>query len=157
MGGAIQLALRMVPRSAQLLHARLLETVMKAPLAFFTITDTGTITNRQVETHVVFVALILTLRQIQPRHDNYRCVRRLLILNLIRGVQKLTLALCSDTELPYSLIDFIFATFAAIMAGALMCVSASYFAATLPPVGLAVWSMRGFFSSLPSYTLLTWS
>jgi ABC-type bacteriocin/lantibiotic exporter with double-glycine peptidase domain len=46
MGSVIQLALRMVPRSAQLLHARLLETVMRAPLAFFTTTDTGTITNR---------------------------------------------------------------------------------------------------------------
>jgi ATP-binding cassette subfamily C (CFTR/MRP) protein 1 len=44
----VQLALVMVPRSAKKLHEELLRTVMGAPLAFFTKTDTGAITNRLV-------------------------------------------------------------------------------------------------------------
>ena len=40
------LALRMVPSSARVLHERLLNTVMGAPLSFFTTTDTGITTNR---------------------------------------------------------------------------------------------------------------
>jgi ATP-binding cassette subfamily C (CFTR/MRP) protein 1 len=44
----IQLALVMVPRSAEVLHRRLLNTVMGAPLSFFSKTDTGTTTNRSV-------------------------------------------------------------------------------------------------------------
>ena len=38
--------LYLVPVSAEKLHARLLSTVMNAPLSFFTSTDTGTTTNR---------------------------------------------------------------------------------------------------------------
>lgn len=44
--GVVMLALKMVPRSASLLHGRLLGTVMGAPLSFFTTTDTGITTNR---------------------------------------------------------------------------------------------------------------
>lgn len=46
LGGIGELALRVVPRSAEILHARLLKTVMEAPLTFFTKTDTGQTTNR---------------------------------------------------------------------------------------------------------------
>jgi ATP-binding cassette subfamily C (CFTR/MRP) protein 1 len=45
-GSVAQLALKMVPKSAEILHSRLLSTVMGAPLVFFTKTDTGAITNR---------------------------------------------------------------------------------------------------------------
>jgi ABC-type bacteriocin/lantibiotic exporter with double-glycine peptidase domain len=44
----VQLALVMVPRSAKKLYEELLRTVMGAPLALFTKTDTGAITNRLV-------------------------------------------------------------------------------------------------------------
>lgn len=47
-GAAGHLLLRMVPLSAEKLHERLLNTVMGAPLSFFTSTDTGTTTNRSV-------------------------------------------------------------------------------------------------------------
>lgn len=43
---AWQIFLNMVPRSAQFLHLNLLESVVNAPLSFFTKTDVGTITNR---------------------------------------------------------------------------------------------------------------
>lgn len=36
----------MLPKSAEGLHRNLLQTVMAAPLSFFTATDTGEITNR---------------------------------------------------------------------------------------------------------------
>ena len=45
-----------------------------------------------------------------------------------------------DAELPYSLVDLSLSTVMAIMGAILMCLSAGYFAATLPPVILAVWS-----------------
>ena len=45
-GGCYYLILSIVPRSSAVLHARLLHTVMGAPLSFFTTTDTGTTTNR---------------------------------------------------------------------------------------------------------------
>jgi ATP-binding cassette subfamily C (CFTR/MRP) protein 1 len=45
---AAELLLNMVPKSAAVLHEKLLKTVMGAPLSFFTSTDTGTTTNRQV-------------------------------------------------------------------------------------------------------------
>jgi ATP-binding cassette, subfamily C (CFTR/MRP), member 1 len=38
--------LKVVPRTASVLHERLLTTVMAAPLSFFTTTDTGITTNR---------------------------------------------------------------------------------------------------------------
>jgi ATP-binding cassette subfamily C (CFTR/MRP) protein 1 len=47
MGGVLELALKIVPRSAEVLHNRLLTTVMEAPLVFFSTTDIGSITNRQ--------------------------------------------------------------------------------------------------------------
>ena len=43
---ALELVLYMVPKSSQVLHERLLRTVMGAPLSFFTSTDIGTTTNR---------------------------------------------------------------------------------------------------------------
>lgn len=41
-----ELVIFMVPKSAEVLHSRLLNTVMGAPLSFFTSTDVGTTTNR---------------------------------------------------------------------------------------------------------------
>ena len=46
MGGAYQMVIKIVPRTAPVLHERLLRTVIAAPLSFFTSTDTGTTTNR---------------------------------------------------------------------------------------------------------------
>lgn len=49
LGGSVwYLLLKMMPRSCAILHERLLNTVMRAPLSFFTSTDTGTTTNRLV-------------------------------------------------------------------------------------------------------------
>jgi ATP-binding cassette, subfamily C (CFTR/MRP), member 1 len=45
-----------------------------------------------------------------------------------------------DAELPYALIDLSTATVMTIMSAILMCLSAGYFAMTLPAVILAVWS-----------------
>lgn len=45
-----------------------------------------------------------------------------------------------DAELPYALVDLVLSGVAAIMSAILMCLSAGYFAATLPPLVLAVWS-----------------
>lgn len=44
-----------------------------------------------------------------------------------------------DAELPYSLIDLAFSLVVTTMGAALMCISAGYFAATIPPVILIVW------------------
>jgi ATP-binding cassette subfamily C (CFTR/MRP) protein 1 len=44
-----------------------------------------------------------------------------------------------DSELPYSLVDLLLSIAVSVMAAALMCLSAGYFAATMPPVILAVW------------------
>lgn len=44
-----------------------------------------------------------------------------------------------DAELPYSLIDLAFSVVVTIMGATLMCISAGYFAATMPPVILIVW------------------
>lgn len=60
------LALRMVPNSARLLHERLLNTVMGAPLSFFTTTDTGITTNRWVPV-IYKYHLMLTLCKGFPR------------------------------------------------------------------------------------------
>lgn len=46
LGGVTKMALVMIPRSAKVLHAELLDTVMAARLTFFTTTDAGSITNR---------------------------------------------------------------------------------------------------------------
>src|ERR1700690_1566288 len=45
-GGGGQLVFNMVQKSAAVLHSRLLNTVMGAPLSFFSSTDIGTTTNR---------------------------------------------------------------------------------------------------------------
>ncbi|THV45348.1 hypothetical protein BGAL_0499g00020 [Botrytis galanthina] len=46
MASCSHLMLYMMPKSAKVLHQRLLDSVMGAPLSFFTATDTGTTTNR---------------------------------------------------------------------------------------------------------------
>ncbi len=50
-----------------------------------------------------------------------------------------------DTELPYSLIDLLISTASSIMAAVLMCISAGYFAATVPPVILSVWVLQKYY------------
>jgi hypothetical protein len=45
-----------------------------------------------------------------------------------------------DAELPFSLVDLITSVIQTIMGAALMCLSAGYFALTLPVVVLVVWS-----------------
>jgi ATP-binding cassette subfamily C (CFTR/MRP) protein 1 len=98
------LLLNMVPKSAEVLHERLLNTVMGAPLSFFTSTDIGTTTNRFSQDMTVI-----------------------------------------DAELPYSLVDLMFSLVVTIMAAILMCLSAGYFAATMPPVILIVWILQKFY------------
>jgi len=44
-----------------------------------------------------------------------------------------------DGELPYALVDLALSVVTAIMGAGLMCLSAGYFAATMPPVILIVW------------------
>jgi len=46
-----------------------------------------------------------------------------------------------DAELPYSLIDMSFSLIMALFGAILMCISAGYFAATMPPVILIVWGV----------------
>lgn len=62
--------LYLVPVSAEELHARLLSTVMNAPLSFFTSTDTGVTTNRYSDFFILpdTNANIYTCEQIQPRY-----------------------------------------------------------------------------------------
>ena len=50
-----------------------------------------------------------------------------------------------DTELPYSVIDLLVSTANSIMATVLMCISAGYFAATVPPVILSVWVLQKYY------------
>ncbi|KAL2067058.1 hypothetical protein VTL71DRAFT_1482 [Oculimacula yallundae] len=50
-----------------------------------------------------------------------------------------------DTELPYSLVDFCFSMILTIMGAILMCLSAGYFAVTVPPVILLVWVLQKFY------------
>jgi ATP-binding cassette subfamily C (CFTR/MRP) protein 1 len=65
----------LVPKSAVNLHARLLHTVMNAPLYFFTSTDTGSLTNRSVSLIYRFGqdANVTTWEQIQSRYVTHRC------------------------------------------------------------------------------------
>lgn len=44
-----------------------------------------------------------------------------------------------DAELPYALIDFMMGVVLTIMSAILMCFSAGYFAAIIPPLFLVVW------------------
>ncbi|RAK78057.1 putative ABC multidrug transporter [Aspergillus fijiensis CBS 313.89] len=46
LGACFQLMLVMVPKTAKGFHDRLLKTVLRAPLGFFSVTDSGEITNR---------------------------------------------------------------------------------------------------------------
>lgn len=66
-GTAVFFLIVMVPRSSEVLHARLLTTVMDAPLSFFTRTDIGVTTNRfsqdmsVVDTELPFALIDLCL------------------------------------------------------------------------------------------------
>ena len=102
--GSTTLLIFIVPKSAEILHKRLLDTVMAAPLSFFTSTDVGTTLNRFSQDMTVI-----------------------------------------DAELPYSLIDLVLAMILAIMGAVLMCLSAGYFAATMPAVILCVWILQKFY------------
>jgi ABC-type multidrug transport system fused ATPase/permease subunit len=50
-----------------------------------------------------------------------------------------------DAELPYSAIDLLVSIAKSIMAAVLMCISAGYFAATVPPVILSVWVLQKYY------------
>lgn len=50
-----------------------------------------------------------------------------------------------DNDLPYSVIDFILSLSTGIMSAVLMCISARYFAATMPPVFLFMWMLQKFY------------
>jgi ATP-binding cassette, subfamily C (CFTR/MRP), member 1 len=50
-----------------------------------------------------------------------------------------------DTELPYSVIDLLATMASSIMAAVPMCLSAGYFAATVPPVILSVWVLQRYY------------
>lgn len=50
-----------------------------------------------------------------------------------------------DSELPYSFVDLTLSLILAIMGAVLMCLSAGYFAATMPVVILAVWVLQKYY------------
>jgi ABC-type multidrug transport system fused ATPase/permease subunit len=50
-----------------------------------------------------------------------------------------------DAELPGSLIDLLLSAATSVMAAVLMCLSAGYFAATMPPVILSVWVLQKYY------------
>lgn len=60
-----------------------------------------------------------------------------------------------DVELPYSLLDLLLYVATSVMAAVLMCVSASYFAATMPPVILSVWGESSQLSQLHLLTMIS--
>ncbi|KAL5318920.1 hypothetical protein ACEPPN_013988 [Leptodophora sp. 'Broadleaf-Isolate-01'] len=93
-----------VPGSAEELHARLLKSVMGAPLSFFVATDTGMTTNRFSQDMSVV-----------------------------------------DGELPFALVDLVFAMIQTVMGAILMCISAGYFTLTMPVVGIAVWLIQKYY------------
>ncbi|KAH7410668.1 putative ATP-binding cassette transporter [Cadophora sp. MPI-SDFR-AT-0126] len=93
-----------VPGSAEELHARLLRSVMGAPLSFFAATDTGMTTNRFSQDMSVV-----------------------------------------DGELPFALVDFVFACIQTIMGAIFMCISAGYFTLTMPVVGTTVWLIQKYY------------
>ncbi|OKL62025.1 hypothetical protein UA08_02529 [Talaromyces atroroseus] len=103
-GGVYHYILYFSPKSAKVLHERLLSSVMNAPLAFFTSVDIGTTTNR--------------------------------------FSQDMTLI---DNDLPYAVIDFLISLSIGVMSAVLMCISARYFAATMPPVFLFMWMLQKFY------------
>jgi len=54
-----------------------------------------------------------------------------------------------DSHLPYALVDLVLDISYALWAGILMCLSAGYFAATLPAVVLSIWGIE----TAPNVTL----
>jgi ABC-type multidrug transport system fused ATPase/permease subunit len=50
-----------------------------------------------------------------------------------------------DNDLPYAMIDFLLALSTGVMSAILMCISARYFAATMPPVFLLLWVLQKFY------------
>lgn len=50
-----------------------------------------------------------------------------------------------DNDLPYAVIDFILSLSTVVMSAILMCISARYFAATMPPVFLLMWVLQKFY------------
>ncbi|KAM0132971.1 hypothetical protein ACHAP3_006261 [Botrytis cinerea] len=98
------LMLYMMPKSARVLHQRLLDSVMGAPLSFFTATDTGTTTNRFSQDMSII-----------------------------------------DGDLPYAMVDLSLSIVQALMGAILMSLSAGYFAATIPVIGLTVWVLQKFY------------
>ncbi|TGO61944.1 hypothetical protein BCON_0023g00020 [Botryotinia convoluta] len=102
--GISHLMLYMMPKSAKVLHQRLLDSVMGAPLSFFTATDTGTTTNRFSQDMSII-----------------------------------------DGDLPYALVDLSLSIVQALMGAILMSLSAGYFAATIPVIGLTVWVLQKFY------------
>ncbi|KAH7346292.1 putative ATP-binding cassette transporter [Rhexocercosporidium sp. MPI-PUGE-AT-0058] len=96
--------MHVVPASAEELHARLLKSVMGAPLSFFAATDTGTTTNRFSQDMSVV-----------------------------------------DGELPFALVDLVFAIIQTVMGAIFMCISAGYFTLTVPVVGIIVWLIQKYY------------
>lgn len=103
-GGLYHYILYFAPKSAQVLHERLVKSVMNAPLSFFASVDSGTTLNR--------------------------------------FSQDMTLV---DTDLPYALTDFILSVSTGLMSAIIMCISARYFAATMPLVFLLMWLLQKFY------------
>ena len=50
-----------------------------------------------------------------------------------------------DIDLPYSVTDFVLSLSSGLMSAVLMCVSARYFVATLPPVFLFMWTLQKYY------------
>ncbi|EED18573.1 ATP-binding cassette transporter, putative [Talaromyces stipitatus ATCC 10500] len=50
-----------------------------------------------------------------------------------------------DNDLPYAMVDFMLSLSMGIMSAILMCISARYFAATMPPILLLMWMLQKFY------------
>ena len=96
--------LRMVPNSSRKMHQRILDTIMAAPLLFFTSTDLGDSINRFSQD-----------------------------MSLI------------DMELPPSYLEFSASICLGITEAILMCLSAGYFAATMPVVLFIMYLLQMFY------------
>jgi ATP-binding cassette subfamily C (CFTR/MRP) protein 1 len=117
-----QVLLDMVPRSSSGLHLRLLQTVMQAPLSFFTKTDSGTTLNR-------YQFLKLHPALINADFD-------------IRFSQDMTLV---DGELPFAYIETVLCAFQTLCSAGLMVATAQYFLATFPLVLLVLFVLQKFY------------
>lgn len=104
MGAAWQFLINMLPKSAELLHRNLLQTVMAAPLSFFTATETGEVTNRFSQDMSIV-----------------------------------------DMEIPYAFIDLVISAVTCTTGAVLMCLSAGYFAAVMPPILLMTWVLQKYY------------